>query len=52
LFRACSIIPKPGWIEGDCDGIIPSQACGGLNLGQSTSNPLLMDTTEQGLGVF
>jgi hypothetical protein len=45
----CSVIPKLGWIEGDWGGIIPSQACGGLNPSQSTLNPFLAGINEQGL---
>jgi hypothetical protein len=47
--RPCSVIPKPDWIEGDWNGIIPLQACGGLNPGQSTPIPLLTGINEQGL---
>jgi hypothetical protein len=41
LVRGCSVIPELGWIPGDWGGIIPSQACGGLDPSQSTSNLLL-----------
>jgi hypothetical protein len=49
LVRGCSVIPELGWIPGDWGGIIPSQACGGLDPSQSTSNLLLTGINKQTL---
>jgi hypothetical protein len=36
--RLYSVVPKPGWIEGDWNEIISSQSCRGLNSCQIPSS--------------